>query len=247
MTRHMGRHEKTDSSLHSFWRACLHKDSPSNQEKHHIPPTTPQPAFLSLLSHTSLTALLLSLVVIIVSVRMATSCSLKPCAWCCVPTYIPQRLSTARNRSTTNHTHTPPSPEDRKRTGGGVWWRVCRVVVWPLSRFSSLFLKSYLVFPILPHFDHKNAPWTTNSQAAALTHAASAFSDVTQIFAISSRWVFPATSHGPERALSRGSWLKKKQATVTSASPTRQAPKPIPVFPSHQLTAEEGRNHSFQP
>ena len=53
-----------------------------------------------------------------------------------------------------------------------------------------------------------------------------------------------------------GSWLKKKQTTVTSASPTDQQMKSMHQnqFPSHQLPAEEGGrgrggggNHSFQP
>ena len=46
------------------------------------------------------------------------------------------------------------------------------------------------------------------------------------------------------------SWLKKKQTTVTCASLTNEQMKrhapPVLVFPSRWLTAEEGRNHSFQ-
>ena len=46
--------------------------------------------------------------------------------------------------------------------------------------------------------------------------------------------------------------VSRRRTTATSASPTnsqmkRHAPKPISVSPSHQLTAEERKNHSFQP
>ena len=46
--------------------------------------------------------------------------------------------------------------------------------------------------------------------------------------------------------------LKKKQTTVTRASPTNQLTKSqhkkkASAFPAHWLTAEERENHSFQP
>ena len=41
-----------------------------------------------------------------------------------------------------------------------------------------------------------------------------------------------------------GSWLRMKQANVTSARPTKHAPKPHSVFPSHWLNAEGTTTHT---